>query len=94
MFWVRAAMAAYGDCEDWLQALLAYLTANRDCLLDFVQAHLPGLRTTRPEATYLAWLDCRRAKIPGNPYAFFLEQGRVACNDGATSVRVEKVLSA
>jgi cystathionine beta-lyase len=36
-----------------------------------------------PEGTYLAWLDCRGAGIPGNPHRFFLERARVAVNDGA-----------
>jgi cystathionine beta-lyase len=35
-----------------------------------------------PEGTYLGWLDCRAAGIPGNPQQFFLEQARVALNDG------------
>jgi len=36
-----------------------------------------------PEATCLAWLDCREAAIPGaDPFAFFLEKARVALNDG------------
>ena len=26
------------------------------------------------EGTYLAWLDCREAGIPGDPADFFLEQ--------------------
>ncbi len=79
-----AALAAYRDCEDWLTALLVYLTANRDYLLTFVQRHLPGIRATCPEATYLAWLDCRQAKLPANPQSFLLERARVAFNDGAT----------
>jgi cystathionine beta-lyase len=36
------------------------------------------------EATFLAWLDCRESGIRGNPQQFFLEQARVALNDGAT----------
>jgi cystathionine beta-lyase len=39
---------------------------------------------TIPEATYLAWLDCREAGIPGNPHEFFLQRAGVALNDGAT----------
>jgi cystathionine beta-lyase len=34
------------------------------------------------EATYLAWLDCREAGIPGNPFRYFLKQAKVALNDG------------
>jgi cystathionine beta-lyase len=79
----RAALAAYRDCEDWLEQLLRHLAANRDRLFDTVSATLPGIRATRSEATYLAWLDCRNAGIVGNPQTFFLEQAGVALNDGA-----------
>jgi cystathionine beta-lyase len=38
-----------------------------------------------PEGTYLAWLDCRQARIPtGDPFTFFLERAKVAFNDGTT----------
>jgi cysteine-S-conjugate beta-lyase len=37
-----------------------------------------------PEGTYLAWLNCRDAGIEGNPYQFFLDEARVALNDGST----------
>lgn len=78
-----AAQAAYQYGDDWLQALLTYLTANRNYVADFVARRLPSVRTTAPEATYLAWLDCREAGIPGNPHTFFLQQAGVALNDGA-----------
>ena len=45
---------------------------------------MPGISTTVPEATYLAWLDCSKAGIAGSPYDFFLEKARVAMNDGPT----------
>lgn len=80
---MTAARAAYAEGEAWLTALLAYLRTNRDILLAFVDEHLPGIRTTAPEATYLAWFDCRQADIPGNPYRFFLDKARVATQDGA-----------
>lgn len=78
-----AALAAYTSCEEWLDALKVYLTRNRDFLVNYLHEYLPGIRTTRPEATYLAWLDCREAGIEGNPHRFFLEKSRVALNDGA-----------
>jgi cystathionine beta-lyase len=78
-----AALAAYGDGQEWLDALLVYLEANRDYLLEYVAANLPGVECQKPEGTYLAWLDCRNAGIPGNPHEFFLERARVAVNDGA-----------
>lgn len=79
-----AAKAAYQHSGDWLRDLRLYLAANRDFMVDFVRDHLPDLHTTVPEATYLTWLDCRDAGIPGNPHEFFLKKGQVALNDGAT----------
>jgi cystathionine beta-lyase len=78
-----AALAAYRDGQAWLEALLVYLAANRDHVLAYVAAQLPGVTCQKPEGTFLAWLDCRQAGIPGNPHTFFLEQARVALNDGA-----------
>jgi cystathionine beta-lyase len=77
-----AALAAYRDGAEWLAELRQYLTANRDVVVNYVLEYLPGLATTIPAGTYLAWFDCRQAGIEGNPFQFFLEQARVALNDG------------
>jgi cystathionine beta-lyase len=80
-----AALAAYRDGGPWLEELLRYLAANRDFLVDYVRRHLRGVAVAAPEATYLAWLDCRESGIPGgDPFTFFLEEARVALNDGTT----------
>ena len=81
---LTAALAAYQHGGDWLEQLLPYLAANRDALTDYVDRYLPGIRITRPEATYLAWLDCREAGIMGDPHEFFVRNAGVAMNDGAT----------
>lgn len=78
-----AALAAYRDGQAWLDALMDYLEANRDYVLDYIAAFMPAIECNLPEGTYLAWLDCRDAGIPGNPHEFFLERARVALNDGA-----------
>lgn len=79
-----AAEAAYGDpeCDAWLMALRQYLTANRDFLVKYVDTHFPNVKTTVPQATYLAWLDWRGTEIGGNAYKFFLEEAKVALNNG------------
>lgn len=80
-----AALAAYRDGGAWLDALLSYLEGNRDAVVEFVRRHLPGVRVSPPEATYLAWLDFQGAgPAAADPYTFFLERARVALNDGAT----------
>jgi cysteine-S-conjugate beta-lyase len=83
VFGYTALVAAYRDGQEWLDALLRYLEANRDFLVDYVRARLPGVRVAAPEGTYLAWLDCRECPIAGgDPFTFFLEAAQVALNDG------------
>jgi cystathionine beta-lyase len=85
VFGFAAALAAYRDGGPWLDALMVYLEANRDYTVKYVREHFPGVVVHPPEGLYLAWLDFRQAGIPGNdPYTFFLEQARVALNDGVT----------
>jgi len=84
---LAAAQAAYsGACDDWLEALNIYLKGNRDFLVETIRHEFSGIRTTQPEATYLAWLDCnelvRSGRISGSPHEFFLKQARVALNEG------------
>ena len=74
-----ATEAAYRDGDPWRLALLYYLRGNCERVIEAVEA-LQGLRTTRPEATYLAWIDCREAGLD-DPTAFF-EQHGVGLSDG------------
>jgi len=74
-----ACEVAYRDCEEWRQALLAYLRVNRQLVVDAVSA-MPGVRYLPGEATYLAWLDCRGAGME-YPHAFF-ERAGVGLSDG------------
>ncbi|MEN9898144.1 MAG: hypothetical protein RLZZ66_1793 [Pseudomonadota bacterium] len=79
---LTAALAAYKNGETWHKELLVYLKGNRHFFTDYVQEHLPMLRTTIPEGTFLAWLDCGASGISGNQHEFFLNQAKVALNDG------------
>lgn len=78
---LEATRAAYSDCGDWLQALVAYLQTNRDYLLNAVQTRLPGVVMHAPQGTYLAWLDCSALGLD-DPQQFFLEQARVGLSAG------------
>lgn len=51
-----AMQAAYGECDEWLQAELEYLSRNRDYLVDGLKS-IPGIDLTSPEAAYFLWLD-------------------------------------
>jgi cystathionine beta-lyase len=84
---IAAEVAFSGSCDPWLEELRRYLTANRDCVVDFVSRELPNVRVTMPDATYLAWLDfndlVRAGPVAPDAYDFFLEKARVALNPGA-----------
>jgi cystathionine beta-lyase len=78
---VVANTAAYTGGAGWLADVLAYLDGNRRLLTELVAEHLPGVRYTPPEGTYLAWLDCHELGLP-EPAAFFLDRAGVALTDG------------
>lgn len=80
---VAAHTAYIGQCDEWLKAMKAYLTANRDFLVEYVTKYMPGVKVTIPSATYLAWLDCTELNLEPSPYEFFLKQANVALSDGA-----------
>ena len=61
---IAAHKAAYEHCGDWLEQLKAYLDGNFDLLGRFLETELPEAVYTRPEATYLAWVDLSRC-LPG-----------------------------
>ena len=80
---LTAARAAYsGRADTWLRSLRRYLTGNRDFIIDYVEKNLPGVRTTKPDATYLMWLDFSEHKLQPSPYEFFLKEAKVAFSDG------------
>jgi cystathionine beta-lyase len=43
---------------------------------------LPGVGYVPPEASFLAWLDCRELGLGDDPAAAFLDRGRVAVSHG------------
>ncbi len=79
---MTAGVAAYKHGDEWLKQMLQLLQGNRDFLTKYLAENIPGIRMTKPEATYLAWLDCRDLNVSQPPAQFFLEKARVALNNG------------
>ena len=78
----EAAYGAYTGGDDWLRDMLVYLKANRDYAIDFIRAHLPQVKTTIPDSTYLLWLDMRELPIEGDVTEFCKAQAQVAPSPG------------
>lgn len=95
-FGVIAHTAAFTDGDEWLDALLAGLDANRTLLAELLAEHLPTVGYQPPQGTYLAWLDCRPLGLHdpndaggagvvselAGPAKFFLDEARVALSSG------------
>jgi cysteine-S-conjugate beta-lyase len=81
-FGVIAAIAAFADGEEWLDQLLGTLDRRRGQLAALLAERLPAITWHPPEATYLAWLNCRAIGPDDWPRDLFLEQGRVALEPG------------
>lgn len=85
-FGVLATTTALTEAVDWLDALLAVLAVlaeRRDLLARALRARLPHIRWYPPEATYLAWLDCRAYGSGDLPYQRFLHEAGVALERGS-----------
>ena len=76
VFGYAAALAAYREGGEWLEAQLDYLRGNRDLVEGSI-----GLPMAHVEATYLAWIDCSSLGL-ADPCAHFLAHG-VALSPGA-----------
>lgn len=75
----QAALAAYRDCDEWHQQLLAYLRKNHDFVLQEIN-NFKGFNMQPLEATYLAWIDTRESGIDN--IAEVLENAGVGISEG------------
>ena len=81
---VLAHAVALTEGRAWLTAHLDGLDQNRRHLGALLTTELPQIRWQLPEATYLAWLDCRGLELEGDPAEVLLARGKVALNPGPT----------
>lgn len=80
-----AQTVAYTQGGEWLDDLLAGLSANRHLLGALLTEKLPEVGYTWPQATYLAWLDFSALDLGGeDPSAFLLREAKVMVNSGPT----------
>ena len=79
---VIGSIAAYREAVGWLDAAVAQLDENRWLLARLLREHLPGVGYRAPQASFLAWLDCRALGFGDDPAAVFLDLGRLAVSAG------------
>ncbi len=54
---MEANRAALIEGDEWLDQLLPYIDANHDFVDAYLRENVPSVRYTKPQGTYLAWLD-------------------------------------
>ncbi len=80
-----ATRAAYTQGKEWHRQMLHYIQDNIDYVVEQMPRLIPGIKVSRPDASFLLWLDCRELKNEGitDIPKFFIGAG-LALNDGAT----------
>jgi cystathionine beta-lyase len=79
---ILGSVAAYTEGLPWLDAAVAQLEENRALMARLLAEHVPGAGYAAPQASFLAWLDCRALGLGDDPAAVFRERGKVALSSG------------
>lgn len=93
-----ACEAAYLHGDEWLEGVLAYIKANAEFTRAYLQEHLPRVKMTKLEGTYLVWLDFRNYGLTDkeldekilNQAGLWLDSGAVfgKCGEGFQRINI------
>ncbi len=78
-----ATEAAFRGGNGWREAQIEYLEKNCAHLAARLRDAIPAIRFTAPQASFLAWLDCRALDREDDMHRFFLEQAKVGLSAGS-----------
>ena len=82
-FGIAALIAAYESGEAWLEALRTTLYENHRYLKQRLEQSGVPIAFQIPEATFLAWLDCRAMGLDQKALEdFFYQEAKVGLNSG------------
>jgi len=83
IFSTVATEAAYTKGDQWRREMLEYVQANIDFVDDYLKANLPEIHCTRPQASFLIWLDCRGLGLSQKELvSVFEDKAHLELNDG------------
>ena len=66
--------SAYTECNDWLNEIRLYIEDNAQFACEYIKTHIPALSVTKPEGSFLLWIDCSRLKLSQNERTVLLEE--------------------
>lgn len=84
---VVASQAALNEGEPWLAQLIAYIEGNHDYMEQFIRRRIPLLKYSKPQGTYLGWLEVSGLidKIGATAQAVKADQNRPASSRPITA---------
>ncbi len=83
-FGVVALEAAYNHGEPWLAEAMAYIEANYHFMVAYMAEHLPQIKVTPAEGTYLVWCDFSQLGLsPEARKGLLMEEARVYLDEGS-----------
>lgn len=83
VFALPAYIAAYTECDDYVEQLVPYLEGNVSYLDRALKRDMPKIKLVKPEGTYLMWLDCSGLGLTPDGLAdFFINKCLVAISRG------------
>jgi cystathionine beta-lyase len=83
IFGFTALGAAYNEGDEWLRQLMEYLQGNLSFLTAFLQHYIPQIKSVKPGATYMVWLDCHRLGLSKKKlHDFMIKKAGLGLSDG------------
>lgn len=87
-FSLVALETAYNEGEEWLKQLIPYLEENIEYVQEYCSKHIPQIKPSKPESTYLMWFDCRDLGLNNEELNdFMINNARIGLNQGKNFCR-------
>ena len=82
-FSLVALQVAYMEGEEWLEQLIPYLEGNIEFIGEYCKINIPKIKPSKPESTYLVWLDCRDLGMNDDELKdFMVHKAKLGLNSG------------
>lgn len=82
---MTAFIAAYGNNDVWLDALMAYLGENQNLVAHWINSRNWPIEFNPLQATYLIWLNCQRLALSDKSLRdLFVQQAGLGLNPGVS----------
>jgi len=82
-FSLVALQAAYMEGEEWLEQLIPYIEGNIEFIGEYCKNNIPQIKPSKPESTYLVWLDCRDLGMNDDELKnFMVHKAKLGLNSG------------